>query len=139
VKARCFVAAFAVIAIGSCTRANPDTSAPTTPPPGSSSSTLPATVVAMGITFDVRCTPVAESLVDIELPRPAGEPKLRAITGVWDHQGIAVLADDARGCGVWALGLADDLSPEATAAIGDEVARGVEHFGVTASPVPREP
>ena len=135
-KARCIVAVFIVIAIGSCTRGDAHTTIPTTP---SSSGSLPSTVEAMGITFDVRCTPVAEALVDIELPRPAGEPKLRAITGVWDHQGIAVLANDARGCGVWALGLANDLSPEASAAIGDEVARGVEHFGVTASPVPREP
>ena len=137
-KGRCIAAVFAVIAIGSCTRGNADTSTPTTPA-ATSSSSLPSTVQAMGITFDVRCTPVAEALVDIELPRLAGEPKLRAITGVWDHQGIAVLANDARGCGVWALGLANDLSPEASAAIGDEVARGVEHFGVTASPVPREP
>jgi hypothetical protein len=139
VKARCFVAALVVVAIGSCTRGNPDASAPTTPDPTSSSSTIPSTVQTMDITFDVRCTPVAEALVDIELPRPAGEPKLRAITGVWDHQAIAVLANDARGCGVWALGLANDLSPEAAAAIGDEIARGVEYFGVTASPVPREP
>ena len=137
-KARRIVAVCVVIAIGSCTRGGADTSTPTTPA-SSSSSSLPSTVEAMGITFDVRCTPVAEALVDIELPRPAGEPKLRAITGVWDHQGIAVLANDASGCGVWALGLANDLSPEASAAIGDEVARGVEHFGVTASPVPREP
>ena len=137
-KGRCIAAVFAVIAIGSCTRGNADTSTPTTPA-STSSSSLPSTVQAMGITFDVRCTPVAEALVDIELPRLAGEPKLRAITGVWDHQGIAVLANDARGCGVWALGLANDLSPEASAAIGDEVARGVERFGVTASPVPREP
>ena len=137
-KGRCIAAVFAVIAIGSCTRGNADTSTPTTPA-ATSSSSLPSTVQAMGITFDVRCTPVAEALVDIELPRLAGEPKLRAITGVWDHQGIAVLANDARGCGVWALGLANDLSAEASAAIGDEVARGVEHFGVTASPVPREP
>ena len=137
-KCRCILAVFVVIAIGSCTHGDADTTTPTTPG-SSSSSSLPSTVKAMGITFDVRCTPVAEALVDIELPRPAGEPKLRAITGVWDHQGIAVLANDARGCGVWALGLANDLSPEASAAIGDEVARGVEHFGVTASPVPREP
>ena len=137
-KGRCIAAVFAVIAIGSCTRGNADTSTPTTPA-ATSSSSLPSTVQALGITFDVRCTPVAEALVDIELPRLAGEPKLRAITGVWDHQGIAVLANDARGCGVWALGLANDLSAEASAAIGDEVARGVEHFGVTASPVPREP
>ena len=135
-RSRCLAAVIAVIATGSCTHA--DTSAPTAPASGSST-LLPSTVEAMGITFEVRCTPVAEALVDIELPRPTGEPKLRAITGVWDHQGIAVLANDARGCGVWALGLAEGLSSEASAAIGEEVARGVERFGVTASPVPREP
>ena len=137
-RSRCIAAVIVVIAIGSCTRGDGDTNVPTTPGPSSSSS-IPSTVEAMGITFDVRCTPVAEALVDIELPRPTGEPRLRAITGVWDHQGIAVLANDARGCGVWALGLAEGLSSEASAAIGDEVARGVERFGVTASPVPREP
>jgi hypothetical protein len=136
VRSRCLAAVIVVIAIGSCTRE--DTSVPTAPAPSSSTS-IPSTVEAMGITFDVRCTPVAEALVDIELPRPAGQPRLRAITGVWDHQGIAVLANDARGCGVWALGLAEGLSSEASAAIGDEVGRGVERFGVTASPVPREP
>jgi hypothetical protein len=138
VRSRYIVAVVVLIAVGSCTRSDADTSIATTPAPSSSGS-IPSTVEAMGITFDVRCTPVAEALVDIELPRPAGQPRLRAITGVWDHQGIAVLANDARGCGVWALGLADDLSLEASAAIGDEVARGVERFGVTASPVPREP
>jgi hypothetical protein len=137
-KARRIVALVLVLAIGSCTRGGADATTPTVPASNLSGS-LPSTVKAMGITFDVQCTPVAEALIDIELPRPAGEPKLRAITGVWDHQGIAVLANDARGCGVWALGLADDLSPEASAAIGEEVARGVERFGVTASPVPREP
>ena len=135
-RSRCLVAVIVVIATGSCTHA--DTSLATAPATSSSTS-LPSTVEAMGITFNVRCTPVAEALVDIELPRPTGEPRLRAITGVWDHQGIAVLANDARGCGVWALGLAEGLSSEASAAIGDEVARGVERFGVTASPVPREP
>jgi hypothetical protein len=135
-RSRCLVAVIVVIATGSCTHT--DTSLPTAPATSSSTS-LPSTVEAMGITFDVRCTPVAEALVDIELPRPTGEPRLRAITGVWDHQGIAVLANDARGCGVWALGLAEGLSSEASAAIGDEVARGVQRFGVTASPVPREP
>jgi hypothetical protein len=135
-RSRCLVAVIVVIATGSCTHT--DTSLPTAPATSSSTS-LPSTVEAMGITFDVRCAPVAEALVDIELPRPTGEPRLRAITGVWDHQGIAVLANDARGCGVWALGLAEGLSSEASAAIGDEVARGVERFGVTASPVPREP
>ena len=135
-RSRCITAVIVVIATGSCTQG--DTTVPTAPATSPSTS-IPSTVEAMGITFDVRCTPVAEALVDVELPHPTGEPRLRAITGVWDHQGIAVLANDALGCGVWALGLAEGLSPEASAAIGDEVARGVERFGVTASPVPREP
>jgi len=138
VKPLLIAAVIAVLAIGSCTRGDAGPSlAPTTDP--SSPGSIPATVVAMGITFEVRCAPVAEALVDIELPHPAGEPRLRAITGVWDHQAIAVLANDAHGCGVWALGLANGVSPESSAAIVDEVARGVERFGVTASPVPREP
>jgi hypothetical protein len=86
----------------------------------------------------VSCTPVAEDLIDIELPH-AGEPKIRAVTGLWDHQAVAVLANDPKGCGVWALGLARGLSPEATTQIQQEVAEGIKHFGVTASPVPRAP
>ncbi len=90
------------------------------------------------ITFDVSCTPVAEALVDIELPH-AGEPKIRAVTGLWDHQAVAVLANDPKTCGVWVLGLAQGLSGEAADQIHQEVADGVKSFGVTASPVPREP
>jgi hypothetical protein len=76
-------------------------------------------------------------LVDIELPH-AGQPKIRAITGLWDHQAVAVLANDPKGCGVWTLALATTLSGEARQQIQDEAARGVEHFGVTASPVPHD-
>jgi hypothetical protein len=112
-------------------------------PPGTSETValpngLPATVKVGRITYDVSCTPVAETLIDIELPH-AGEPKIRAVTGLWDHQAIAVLANNPKGCGVWALGLARGLSTEATAEIRHEVADGVKNFGVTASPVPREP
>jgi hypothetical protein len=89
-------------------------------------------------TYDVSCTPVAETLVDIELPH-TGEPKIRAVTGLWDHQAVAVLANDPKACGLWALGLARGLSPEAGTEIRQEVADGVKRFGVTASPVPREP
>lgn len=130
-----FIAATLLIVGTSCTRS---TTAPPTPPPSQTGSPA-ATVVVEGITYDVSCSPVAEALVDVELPHPAGEPKIRAITGLWDRQAIAVLANDGQGCGVWALGLAEDLSPEVAAAIVGEVRRGVEHFGVTASPVPREP
>jgi hypothetical protein len=99
---------------------------------------LPSTVKVGHTTYDVSCTPVAEALIDIELPH-AGEPKIRAVTGLWDRQAVAVLADDPKGCGVWALGLARGLSSAATAEIRQEVADGVKNFGVTASPVPREP
>lgn len=101
-------------------------------------SSLPSTVRVGNITYDVSCTPVAETLVDIELPH-AGEPKIRAVTGLWDHQAVAVLANNPKDCGVWALGLARGLSPEASTEIRQEIAAGVKNFGVTASPVPREP
>ena len=50
-----------------------------------------------------------------------------------------MLANDPKGCGVWALGLARGLSEEATSEILQEVADGVKNFGVVASSVPREP
>jgi hypothetical protein len=110
-----------------------------TPTPGAGGDhDLPASVQVGRITFDLDCTPVAEALVDIELPH-AGEPKIRAVTGLWDHQAVAVLANNPKGCGVWALGLARGLSADASDQIRQEVADGVKTFGVTASPVPREP
>ena len=130
------VAIFAIVTASCTADATTTTGADPTP---STSHALPQTVSVRGRTYDVECLPVAEALVDIELPHPVGQPKLRAITGLWDRQTVAVLANDAQGCGVWALGLAEGLSEEAAAAITDEVARGVEHFGVTASPVPKEP
>ncbi len=84
------------------------------------------------------CTPVSEALVDVDLPHDPGAPKTRAITGLWDRQAVAVLANDPKGCGVWALGLAEGLSSQTTDQIMTEIARGVAIFGVTASPVPRE-
>lgn len=130
-----FIAATLVIVGTSCTRST--TSPPASPP--SLTGAAHTTVVAEGVTYEVACSPVAEALVDVELPHAPGEPKIRAITGLWDRQAVAVLANDAPGCGVWTLGLAEGLSPEVAAAIVGEVGRGVEHFGVTASPVPREP
>jgi hypothetical protein len=103
--------------------------------PATSPTPQPATVHVRGIRFDVGCTPVAEALVDIELPRHGG-PATRAITGLWDHQAIAVLANDPKGCGLWTLALATGLSAAAKTQIQDETSRGVEAFGVTASPVP---
>jgi len=135
-KPAAFVVACLVIALASCTRG---TTAPTPTSRPRPTGSLPATVTVGRITFDVSCSPVAEALVDIELPHPSGEPKIRSITGLWNHQAVAVLANDASGCGVWTLGLAEGLSAEATTAITGEIERGVQHFGVTASPVPREP
>lgn len=120
-----------------CTGGNGSTT-PTTAPDPAPSDGLPATVHVGRITYDVSCTPVAEALIDIELPH-AGEPKIRAVTGLWDHQAVAVLANNPKSCGVWALGLARGLSQEATTNILQEVADGVKNFGVVASPVPREP
>ena len=132
-----FLAAVLLIVGVSCTRST--TATGTITPRPSRTGSLPGTVEVGGTTYDVSCSPVAEALVDVELPHPPAGPKIRAITGLWDLQAIAVLANDAEGCGVWALGLAEGLSSDAAAAIVDEVAGGVEHFGVTASPVPREP
>jgi hypothetical protein len=114
------------------------TSTPPDATPSASTSNLPRHVTVGGETFDVSCTPVAEALVDITLPHVPGQPMIRAITGLWDRQAVAVLANDRTGCGMWALGLARGLSPAAMDAIRSEVADGVEHFGVTASPVPRD-
>lgn len=114
------------------------TTTPTPTPDAAPGRELPTSVHVGRITFDVSCTPVAEALVDIELPH-AGEPKIRAVTGLWDHQAVAVLANDPKTCGVWVLGLAQGLSGEAADQIHQEVADGVKSFGVTASPVPREP
>lgn len=130
--------AFGLLTCAACTRGS-TTVQPTPTPTESPSEALPATVAVVGRTYDVFCMPVAEALVDVELPREAGAPKTRAIAGVWDHQAIAVLANDLSGCGVWALGMAEGLSPEASQQIQAEVGRGVQAFGVTASPVPREP
>jgi hypothetical protein len=113
------------------------THATTTSNPPTDTSTPPVeTVTFAGISFDVRCAPVAEALVDVELPHH-GQPKLRAITGLWDHQAIAVLANEPKGCGVWTLATATGLTETTTSEIEAEAARGVKIFGVTASPVPR--
>jgi hypothetical protein len=121
-----------IVLATSCT---PD--APTVSPRPSDEG-LPSEVTVGGGTFDVSCTPVAEALVDIKLPHEHGEPMIRAITGLWRRQAVAVLANDREGCGVWALGLAHGLSQQATDAIDAEVAAGVQRFGVTAAPVPKD-
>lgn len=93
-------------------------------------------VETRGVTYGVACQPVPEALVDVDLPKQPGTPRLKAIAGVARSQGIAVLWDEPTGCGLWALALAEGLMPETDTAIRDEVARGVERFGVTASPLP---
>jgi hypothetical protein len=123
----------AVCALGGCTR-----SAPTEVSPSAQPRTVPSRVAVEGRTFDVSCTPVAEALVDIKLPHAPGDPMVRAITGIWDQQAVAVLTNDRWGCGVWALAIARDVSGGTAAQIRQEVAAGVERFGVTASPVPRD-
>jgi hypothetical protein len=62
---------------------------------------------------------------------------MRAIAGLWDHQAVAVLANDPKGCGLWTLAIAEGLSDATRAEIETETADGVERFGVTASPVPK--
>jgi hypothetical protein len=134
VASLCLALCLAVACTGGTGGASPTARADATP----GTDGLPATVKVGRITYDVSCTPVAETLIDIELPH-AGEPKIRAITGLWDHQAVAVIANNPKDCGVWALGLARGLSPEAATEIRQEVSDGVTNFGVTASPVPREP
>jgi hypothetical protein len=90
------------------------------------------TVHVGNVAFDVACDPVAEALTDIELPHHAGEPTIKAIAGTARVQGVAVFLDEPKGCGMWALGLAEGL-PASTATA---LRRGVERFGVTATPVP---
>jgi hypothetical protein len=127
------LALIAALAVG-CTGSKPSSN-----DEPSSKSALPRHVTVQGRVFDVSCTPVAEALVDITLRHDQGQPMTRAITGLWDHQAVAVLANDRQGCGVWALGIARGLSQNTAEAIRQEVADGVKNFGVTASPVPRNP
>jgi len=97
------------------------------------------TVVVRDVTYELRCQPVAEALVDVDLPRRSGQPKVKAIAGVSWTQAVAVQSDDPSGCGLWALGLAAGLSRTTADSILAEIARGVQAFGVTASPMPEEP
>ena len=137
-SARTVVAAAVLACLAVACTGGSGSTTPTSAPDPTPGDGLPTTVHVGNITYDVSCTPVAEALIDIELPH-AKEPKIRAVTGLWDHQAVAVLANNPKGCGVWALGLARGLSQEATTEILQEVADGVKNFGVVASPVPREP
>lgn len=105
---------------------------------GSPAVTAAASVILGTTTYSLVCRPVAEWLTDVDLPGKPGEPKIKAIAGVAHIQALAVLANDEAGCGLWTLALAAGLNPEMTTSIEDEMARGVERFGVTASPVPHD-
>lgn len=94
--------------------------------------------VSSGTTYRLECRPVPEALIDVDLPRETGRP-IRAIAGVSSTQGIAVMWREPAGCGQWVLALANGLSGQAAGSIREEMERGVERFGVTASPVPSEP
>lgn len=94
--------------------------------------------VSSDTTYRLECRPVPEALVDIDLPRETGRP-IRAIAGVSSTQGIAVMWREPTGCGQWVLALVEGLSTRTAGAIREEMARGVERFGVTASPVPTGP
>ena len=92
-----------------------------------------------GTTYLLGCVAVPEALVDIELPRGSGRRPIRAIAGVSSTHGVAVMWRDPTGCGEWILALAEGLDTDAARSIRDEMARGVARFGVTTSPVPKEP
>jgi hypothetical protein len=97
----------------------------------------PIDAVSDGTTYQLECRPVAESLVDVELPRETGRP-IRAIAGVSSIHAVAVVWRDPAGCGQWVLALAEGLGTETAEAIRDEMGRGIDRFGVTASPIPKE-
>jgi hypothetical protein len=98
------------------------------------------TVHVGNLTFRVLCDPVAEALTDIDLPHHAGEPRIKAIAGIARVQGVAVFLnepDGSHGCGLWSLALVDGLSDATANSIRAEVRRGVDRFGVTATPIPK--
>lgn len=94
-------------------------------------------VTSAGIDYLLECRPVAEALIDVDLPHDGSRP-VKAIAGVSSTQGVAAMWRDPEGCGLWVLALADGLAPGTADAIREEMDRGVERFGVTASPVPKD-
>lgn len=133
------VALSSLLLIAACTG---DDGAPTAVDPPGRCSPGPdcrIQVVSEDDRYVMECVPVAEALVDVELPHEPGRRALRAITGVSSTQAVAVLWREPEGCGLWTLALAEGLSDETSTSIRDEVERGVQRFGVTASPVPDEP
>jgi hypothetical protein len=128
------VCVLASVAVG-CTRGTPSV-APST----GNATALPAPIIhVLGRSFVWQCQPVAEALVDVAVSRAGSRYWVRAIAGLWDHQAVAVAANDKNGCGRWTLALAPGLSAATRAEILSEVRQGVATFGVTASPVPKDP
>ena len=123
----------ALLAVG-CTAAG-TTSPPASAPTPSASQGDPPVIHVLGGTYIWQCVPVAETLVDIAVSPDGSRYRVRAITGLWDHQAVAVAANDKNGCGRWTLALAPGLSETARAQILAEVRQGVADFGVTASPI----
>jgi hypothetical protein len=121
----------------SCTSdGDPTTPGATTPGATEScpDSVCGATVtLADGAAYQGECRPVAEDQLDVWLST-AEPPKARAIAGVASVEAVAFLHREVEGCGEWSLALADGLSASRAASIREEVDRGVERFGVTASP-----
>jgi hypothetical protein len=130
------------LAVGSvaCTASTGSSSAIQTPGPGVVPTSPEPTITVQGRPYNVHCQPVAEALLDVRISDPGAHPFARAITGLWFQQAVAVLAHDPKGpCGLWTLAVSPNLSPAALAAIDTEVKQGVANFGVTASPVPKDP
>lgn len=94
-------------------------------------------ITSAGVEYRLECRPVPEALIDVELPHDGSRP-VKAIAGVSSTQGVAAMWRDPEGCGLWVLALAGDLTPATADAIREEMDRGVERFGVTASPVPKD-
>lgn len=91
--------------------------------------------MADGATFIAECRPVAEDQLDVWLDT-SGQPKARAIAGIAHVEAVAFLHAEVEGCGRWSLALAEDLSSTRSESVRDEVDRGVDLFGMTASPKP---
>jgi hypothetical protein len=127
----------ALLAAG-CTAAG-TTSPPASAPTPSASEGAPPVIHVLGGTYVWQCLPVAETLVDVPVSKDGYRYRVRAITGLWDHQAVAVAANDKNGCGRWTLALAPGLSDATRAEILAEVRQGVASFGVTASPYVKDP
>jgi hypothetical protein len=129
-----------LVAMGcaSCT-VDASSSSPT-PSPRHPSAPAHSVISVKGRTYAEECQPVAEAVVDVPLSKPGAHPPVRAIAGLWFEQAVAVVTNEPEGaCGLWTLAVAPNLSSVAHGAIEAEVREGVANFGITASPVPKDP